>query len=96
MKEWFLRRVSEEGRKRLKESNDKKSEKKTKVPQKKTVRSFNELTEQQNTALLTVLKSSSSPSEDVVSELSTKHFIDKKLIMKWFQLKRQQQKTPSQ
>jgi len=95
VKNWFLSRVSEEGKKRLKTSDDKTSRENSKGTQKRNVKSFNELTELQKNALQNVFKTSQTPSDDQVSQLSTKHLIDKQLILKWFQLKRQQ-KAPSQ
>ena len=103
LKKWFLKRASEESKKRLKSNaiaSDPKQEKnhptKPKGSKKKMVKSFNELTEEQNTALLEVLKTSPNPLPDnVISELSTKHHIEQKLVIKWFNLKRQQ-RTASQ
>ena len=96
LKKWFLKRASDESKKRLKTSvSDPKQEKnnpsKPKDSKKKMVNSFKELTEKQKTALQDVLKASPGPPpENVISELSSKHHIEQKLVMKWFNLKRQQ------
>ena len=96
LKKWFLKKANEESKKRLKTSaSDPKQEKnnpsKAKGTKKKMVKRFNELTNEQNTALQEVLvRGPCPPTENILSELSTKHNIDQKLLIKWFSLKKQQ------
>ena len=96
LKKWFLKRANDESKKRLKTSaSDPKQEKnnpsKPKGTKNKMAKRFNELTNEQNTALQKVLETSPCPpTENILSELSTKHHIDQKLLIKWFSLKKQQ------
>jgi len=97
LKKWFLKRANEESKKRLKTSaSDPKQEKnnpsKPKGTKTKLAKHFNELTNEQNTALQEVLETRGPcpPTENILSELSTKHHIDQKLLIKWFRLKKQQ------
>ena len=91
VKTWFLRRASEESRRRQK---DPPQEDKSKANIKKSAKSFKELTDQQKAALEDVLRSNPSPSEDILNQLVTQHLIEKKLVLKWFRLKSQQKAPP--
>ena len=99
LKKWFLKRANEESKKRLKTSagssapkQEKNNPSKPKGSKKKMINSFKELTSEQKNALQEVLKATgpSQPPENIISELSTKHHMDQKLVLKWFSLKKQQ------
>lgn len=95
LKNWFLKRANEESKKRLKTSasepkKEKNNPSKPKSSKKKMVKIFKELTNEQNIVLQDVLKANPSPAAEMISELSSKHHIEEKLLIKWFSLKKQQ------
>ena len=95
VKKWFLKRASEEGKKRMKRADSSQPiENNSNGSQKKNTNSFKDLSDDQKAALKNVLSTSSDPSDEIMTNLATDHQIDRRLVMKWFKLKRQQ-RVPS-
>jgi len=95
VKKWFLKRASEEGKKRMKRADSNQPiENNSNGSQKKNTNSFKDLSDDQKAALKNVLSTSSDPSDEIMTNLATDHQIDRRLVMKWFKLKRQQ-RVPS-
>ena len=94
---WFVKKLNSESKKRFVpkssgsagKDSPKGKESKSKV---KVIESFKDMTKNQKGALEEIFKKHQNPSEEMLSEVSSKLKIDLKLLSKWFSLRGQQKK----
>ena len=94
---WFVKRLNEASKKRFVpkssgsagKDSPKGKESKNEV---KVIESFKDMTKDQKRALEEIFKRNQNPSEEMLSEVSSKLKIDLKLLTKWFSLRGQQKK----
>lgn len=94
---WFVKKLNEESKKRLVskptgsagKDSPKGKESKSKV---KVIETFKDMTKDHKRALEDIFKANQNPSEEMLSEVSSKLKIDLNLLTKWFSLRGQQKK----
>ena len=94
---WFVKKLNEESKKRLVskptgsagKDSPKGKESKSKV---KVIETFKDMTKDDKRALEDIFKANQNPSEEMLSEVSSKLKIDLNLLTKWFSLRGQQKK----
>ena len=94
---WFVKKLNSESKKRFVpkssgsagKDSPKGKESKSKV---KVIESFKDMTKDHKQALEEIFKAYQNPSEEMLSEISSKLKIDLKLLTKWFSLRGQQKK----
>merc|ERR1712098_209422 len=100
IKKWFLKRVHEEGKRRLINNTGKENKPKQDLALKKGskpnyVENFKDMTKDHKKALEEIFEVHPVPTVDMLTEVSTKLNIDLKLLTKWFSLRGQQRKKSS-